>query len=46
LLDVRGSHEEADILIRPHQMAFDADSSQNQHLLPRIGKRLGPANFD
>jgi hypothetical protein len=46
LLDVGGSHVEPDVAIRPHQMALDADSSQNQHLLPCIGKPLEPANFD
>jgi hypothetical protein len=46
LLDVAGDHVEPDVAICPDQMALDADSSQNQHLLPCIGKRLEPANFD
>ena len=46
LLDVGGRHVEPDVAIRPDQMALDADGSQNQGLLPGIGKRLGPANFD
>jgi hypothetical protein len=46
VLDVGGRHVQPDVAIHLHQMALDAGSSQNQHLLRCIGQRPGPANFD